>query len=225
MCSPALAGMAALSLAGTALSAYQQRQYQKSAAEASEDQARAELERQRGFQDESGEQFANTLNRFAMPAQTEALDEAAGQRQEAIESNIAEDFAVPLSGSTPDVVRSEIAKRMADAVGRGRQQAQALGRIGARGDVGLGNQVAIGRGNQNLGDIASFSRGSLNLLPGAQRAAVNNVPQPSGIGDLFAGAGRLGLDYGLSGGFGGQQSPSMFDLQRKTKGYGGGIGF
>lgn len=223
MCNPTLIA-AGISLAGTAYAARQQRQHQERAVEASEDAALAELDRQRGFQEESGQQFANTLSRFSEPAQLAALEESAGQRQQALESNLEEGFDVPLSGSTPEVVRSEIAKRMSDAVGQGRQQAKSLAKIGARGDVGIGNQVSLARGGQNLGDIAGFSRGSLGLLPADQRSAVNNVPQPSGIGDLIAGAGRLGLDYGLSGGFGKGQ-PSTADLQRRTKGYRGGVGF
>lgn len=229
MCNPALIAIGvgtAASLAGNTLQAREQAKFRREANEANEAAALEEMRRQQAFQQEAGQTFADTLGAFEQPAQAEALDAEAAHREQRFQANEGVPQSANISTSAPRVVKAEIAKRMAEALERGRQQAAAQAKIGARGDVAFGNQLALQQGGQNLGDLSSISRGSLGLLPAEQQARINSLDGPSGIGDLIAGAGSIGVNAGLSGALPGPQAdPTMAQLQQRTKGYRGGYGF
>lgn len=108
---------------------------------------------------------------------------------------------ISLSGSAPTVVKSELAKRMATALGQATDSAKAQAKLGGYGDSWLGQgfqDVAAGR---NIGQNANFAAGNMAILPYQQDIAEQHATKPiSPIGGLLSGFGSMLSSYGGSGG-------------------------
>ncbi len=144
--------------------------------------------------------------------------EVTAERTATLESSIREPQPedIPLSGSAPEVVKSEIAKRMLAAFESAKGQAQSLGKLGGYGDAffqeGLSNAEA---GNQ-ISIPNNFARGNLGILPYLQDfAQVSATKSISPIGGLLAGFGNaLGGFAGSQGYFGGATGGSNVPIPR-----------
>lgn len=92
----------------------------------------------------------------------------------------------------PSVVNSEIARAMGEAANAGAAEASALGRVGAYGDMWVGQ----GEQNQNLASglrtNANFAGGNLALLPHLQDLAEVGITRaPGALGDILMGVGSM----------------------------------
>ena len=157
------------------------------------DQARAIFDTR--LQEVQPEEFDNT--------QAEVTEDRTAILASSVRAPQPED--IPLSGSAPAVVKSEIAKQMLATFETAQGRARQLGKLGGFGDAffqqGLSNQEA---GNQ-ISIPNNFARGNLGILPHLQDFAEVAATKPiSPIGGILAGLGNtLGTFAGGQGYFGG----------------------
>lgn len=188
--------------AGTKMSMDEQQKFNKRAAQANEDATRAEIERQHGYQQEASTKFGDLLQQVSAGAQKEQLakntDARTAYLDSAIDDSVASRGFTPTTESAPAVVRTALAKRLADAVADSRSQAGALATMAARGDTAFGRDLTMNRSAADLALLSNRAAGSMALLPITQQSAVNSLRQPSGFGDLLAGSGKAATAYGMS---------------------------
>ena len=132
----------------------------------------------------------------------EAMADAEATRTATIESSVTpmtpED--VPLSGSAPSVVHSALAKRMLEAVDKGKSEAKALGKVGGYGDTWFNQGVANTATGRDLGVNQNFASGNMALLPYGQDLAEQAAYKPiSPFGSILMG---LGSAFGSASGGG-----------------------
>ena len=240
MCSPMAATGAALALGSTGASMYGQKQV----ADARNDAQMAELARQNRFQEGASKAFDSSLAEFEDPAG--ATQAKRNEREQEISSAVTggaqENYNDGLPGSTPDVVKTEIARRMTEALDAGKQEARGIARLGAFGDWQGDAGRVMGENANDLGKYVSFASGSSNVLPLELQAANQEGQGAMLASDVLGVAGNAAGMYGATGGTysdifgGGGTAPASMaggsgplqrygTVQRKTKGYRGGIGF
>ena len=152
-----------------------------------------ERERQDIYKKRSQATLDTTMKTFDRPAQDQSLATTTAQRETAINDTQAQtgDYT-PAAGSAPPVVKSEIAKRMADAVRQGRGEVMARAKLGAYGGVQSNNAIRLNRSGQDIGQMADFSRGSAGIVPLEMQASLGAGRKWGQISDLFRTTG-----YGL----------------------------
>jgi len=105
-----------------------------------------------------------------------------------------------LSGSAPTVVKSELAKRMAAAMGQATDSAKAQAKLGGYGDTWLNQGFQDVTAGRNIGQNANFASGNLAILPHQQDIAEMRAYKPiSPIGGLLQGFGSMLGSYGGGG--------------------------
>lgn len=108
---------------------------------------------------------------------------------------------ISLSGSAPTVVKSELAKRMASALGQATDSAKAQAKLGGYGDAWLGQGLQDVNAGRNIGENANFASGNMAILPYQQDIAEQHATKPiSPIGALLQGFGSIASSYGGGGG-------------------------
>lgn len=191
MCYPALIGLA-LSAAGTGANYMGQ----KKVIGAREDVARAEGERQTGFQNRATDVINQNLVRQSPAAQNQALAQTTEQRTAALMPSQSDGVGLPTSGSAPIEVKGEVARQMSDAIRRGRTQLGAQARLGAFNQNQTENQRLLQRGMTDVGQIADASAGSAGVLPYALEGAANAGRGYQTAADLFNLGGQAVSLYG-----------------------------
>lgn len=108
---------------------------------------------------------------------------------------------VPVAGSAPEVVKSEIAGQMARAIEEGKAEAAASSKVGAYGDAWFNEGIFNTNLASGLGQNANFASGNLALLPHLQDLAeVQATKRPGPVADIFMGVGSaLGSAGGAMG--------------------------
>lgn len=108
---------------------------------------------------------------------------------------------VSLSGSAPTVIKSELAKRMAAALGQATDSAKAQAKLGGYGDSWLSQGLQDVNAGRNIGTDANFAAGNMAILPYQQDIAEQHATKPiSPIGALLQGFGSIASSYGGGGG-------------------------
>lgn len=124
---------------------------------------------------------------------------------------------IPVAGSAPEVVQSEIAGQMAKAIDAGRAEAAASAKVGAYGDAWFNEGIDNNALASKLGQNANFAGGNLALLPHLQDLAeVGAIKQHGPIADIFTG---IGSAMGAAGGALGRRAPApvgVFDTIRQN---------
>lgn len=98
--------------------------------------------------------------------------------------------SLPTSADAPSVVNQEVAKRLGEAVAKGKERARASAKLGAFGDqwfqAGMGTDAAA----RDLGVNANLSAGNLSLLSPLQDLAEIKATRPrSPVGAVLRGLG------------------------------------
>ncbi len=127
---------------------------------------------------------------------------------------------IPISGSAPQVVRSEIAKRMLGAFEKAKGNAQTLGRLGGYGDTFFRQGLATAEAGNQISVPNNFARGNLGILPHLQDfAEVAAIKPISPIGGILSGIGNVLGSFGGSQGYfgGGGGIPAGFPGYPKPK--------
>ena len=105
----------------------------------------------------------------------------------------------PYNDSAPIEVKSDLANAMLSALGKGKNYAKTLSKLGSYGAVGQDNGIALNRTGQQLGVINNAAAGSQGIYAGAEipaaRGAGNASQQAS---DIFSGLGSIGTIYASS---------------------------
>jgi len=202
MCGPwavPLIGMA-VSAAGSVMNAKNASDNQNAMIKARNDATEANFAQQDVIGKHAQEVFANTLGGFDRTKQTAGLGAAQGKREAAVTGNTGasqtNEYA-PAPGSAPQVVKSDIARKIGEAVQAGRSRGLAFSKLAGQQDVNLGNSIDLGRSRGVLGQDSSFAGGIANLLPLQQGAAANNAYRnPSMLGDMLKLGGMGASMYG-----------------------------
>lgn len=235
MCDPLSIGGLALAAGSTGLGMVGAQKQ----ADARDDAMQAEFARQDRYSEGAMQAFDQSLGEYQDPAQDLAAKKA--ERRESLEGAVTGGSGgpgIPLPGSTPEVVKSEIARRMVEALDEGKAEARRMADLGAFGAWQQDTGRAVNQNQTEIGKYANFSRGSSGVLPQELQDA-----NQEGAGFRFAGdilgaagsaanmAGSMGYNPFSGGGGGGNPLGGAGPLQpwgktqRKTKGYAGGIGF
>lgn len=154
------------------------------------------LARQAGYQREADQSLAGAMAQFTNPR---AGYEGAAKRREAYVTSAITDNGdgMPMAGSTPDSVRKDLAKRLGDALVRGRQEAAAKARLGVTGDQSRDYFDALRESGTRLSMLRDFSRGSSALVQMAMEVANMRAQPYMNIADLLSGAGSITSAYGM----------------------------
>ena len=212
MCDPLTATGIALSVGSTLYKSQGAKKNTSRMVRARNDAAAAEDGRQRAYQDEANDVFNRTLPKFERGAQDVGVEQARQKREEkltdAASGDGADEYQAPTAGSAPTVVKSEIARRISDALTQGTKRARTQAALSAYGDNMFGNKVALGRSRGELAQVSDFASKSAGLLPYEMRAAAQNASRaPSIVGDLLGLAGSGATMAGMAG-----VGPSFGDL-------------
>lgn len=204
MCDPLSAAAAALSVGGMVAS----KMGTDSQVSARNKVTSAEMDRQRSYQAQAGDQFSKTLGGFDPSTQTADLNKADANRTAAVNAAVTPtNPAVPVAGSAPTIVKSTIAKTMGDAMNYAKSQGIAQGKLQGYGDVNLGNNVNLAQGGLVQSRLGDFSNRSMAILPLELEDANRAGSGMRSFGSLLSGAGTLA---GAGGALG--LGPSWGDL-------------
>lgn len=203
--------IAALIAAGTAVGGtYAQNRSVRAQTEEANRMRQAEQGRQRELQQEADQQALSTLAQFDPSEQSRMTEQAAQKREQALtpQAPAAPEYAPPSEVSAPTVVKEDLARRIGDALSKGKQSAQRAARLSAYGDTNLANAFATNRAGQRIGQVANFSRGSTGVLPfeleqaqkkgGNWSAAADGLNAVSSLASLYSMTGTPGTGQTMS---------------------------
>lgn len=160
------------------------------------------LVQQKHNQEQATNVLDNTLNKFAKPAQEQGLGDVIAGRTQTIQNNMTP--AAPADTNikaAPQVVKSDLASKMADAAAYSKQQAGALGALGGHNDQLFGNELNLGDSGMHLGTISNFAQGDLGVNKLKQSVDANNARKaPSSFGSLLSTLGTAGSLYSAGAG-------------------------
>lgn len=200
MCDPtggiATTGIAlALSAAGSIAN----NQAQKKAVNRSENFTRQELARQKELRKKGYERLDETRQQFDRPKQEGDLDRAADDRTNFL-SDLLEQGRSEYEGgggvNQPRVVRSEVARKLSDALRFGQQQAAALGKLGAWDDLFRGNRDILRNSAVDIALTGDAARRSADI----HEIEKYNALQSGGslFADLLSAGGQALGTYGAT---------------------------
>lgn len=156
------------------------------------------LKQQQQRQQEATGVLNKTLEKFSAPAQEQGLGDIIAARTAAIQKNTTP--AAPVEANikaAPQVVQSDLAKKMSSAAAYGAQQAGALGAMGATGDMFGNNAIALNDNGLNLNTVANFAKGELDVNRLKQQVDYNNARRaPNTWGNILS---TLGQGMSLAG--------------------------
>lgn len=179
--------------------------------------AAAEAARQAGFADQAKIPFDNGLGQMGVNEQQQKLHDAQAGREgemDKVAQSGAQDYSVPGMASAPTIIKSDLARAIADGVGRGREDTRRRAALGAFDQTQFGNRIDQARTGEQLGKLGSFSGASSGIL-GNEMLAANGAGQDWRLGGDLAGvAGQATGMYGARGG-------SLGGLFGKAPAYGG----
>lgn len=166
-----------------------------------------ELDRQKALGDQSQARLREAIAGQERPAVEQDASQAAAVREQKYAAVAPSGEGYVANPSAPTEVKSEIASRMVDALRKGRQQSQALAKLGGRSDAQLGGQIDLGRSAGDINSIGRQSRASSAILPYELQDANAEGEDWSTIADLFnlasMGTGMYGMTQAPAGIYGG----------------------
>lgn len=221
MCDPLTVAAIAATVGGTAYNSKQQSDNIKAQTNAKNAAAAAEMTRQKAFQEEAASSFDNTRAPFENGKQIQALDQNVQQREAASDAAIEgqPQYESPGAGSAPDVVKGEIARRVAKGSTDAKSEMARGAKLTGLGDLFFNNSVNLTKGRRDLGMINDMSTRSASLLPLEQQVAANNASKsPNMYGDMLKAAGVAAGIYQFAVG-----GPTWGDLFGKAATGGGAL--
>jgi hypothetical protein len=187
-----LAGAAALSAGGAYVSSNESSKNQQRIVDARNRELQANMRMNRKLNKESRGLFNERVDDAggALPRQEELTADRTAGNVAAVDTAAPE--AAPLSGSAPDVVKSDVAKQMLGATTAAKESAKAQGKLGGFGDLWIDQDIANADTSRRMAIPANFVQGNLTMLPHLQDYASTAAYRPSsGIGEAMMGAGSV----------------------------------
>ena len=178
-------GSLALTAAATAATAGGNRLNQLAANKAIKQQTGLERIRQQKYQADYDQNFRDALDRFAPQKMQDDLAKSTADRNKAISDNLVDPSGgayETANNNQPEIVKSTIAKSLADAVAKSKGQAQRLAALGSTGEVFGNRGIDLGRSASKGAMIGNFAQGSSNVSNAEQAAAAQKA---SGFGDAL----------------------------------------
>lgn len=198
-----LAASAALSAGGQMIASNEANRNAQAQANARMQALREHQAKQRAFAEDNYKIIDQRLGEdYAGDAQDQRLKEATDERTDSILSNVPEAATtdIAISGTAPDIVKSEIAGRMANAFKSATDRARTLGQLGGYGDQWFNNNVGILGDSRKIDTTNSFARQEAALLPSYQSLAEYQAYKPgSGLGQAMYGLGQIGASAAGAG--------------------------
>lgn len=207
---------AAASAGGAYLNNQQASKNQQAKINARNASAAQEQTRQKVFQDTNDLTLNNTLNDLSKDKQEQTFGDLVAKREQAYNDNApaAGEFA-NISDSTPNVVKTDLVKKVADGMAKSKASAKALAKVGGTTDIFQSNGLGINQAANQIGTQNNLARGSLQTNLAEQTAAANNAGNGhSMFGDLLSAGGAAGgLYVGANGGLNGlfKGAPAIAD--------------
>lgn len=177
---------------------------QRRMAEARNEKLRGTLNKNDELAQDSREEFNKRRQNTTAEALEQDRADATQKRDDTLQQSVAESPApaanVSLSGSAPEVVKSELAKRMQTAMSDGKAQAKNLSKLSGYGDTWLNQGFADVEAGRGIAQDANFASGNMAILPYQQDIAETRAYEPiSPIGGLLQGAGSMLGSFGGGG--------------------------
>lgn len=203
MCDPVSIGLslagAAASAAGQVISSNEANANARRMANARNNAALAEVERQKRFQEQAAPVQEQMVSALSADTQKQNLADSQSTREATAQKAVSSSDYSPSPGAS-SMVGTELSRQMAKAVRNAKNTGAAQGRFAAYGDAGQTAGLAFDAGNSRLNAVNNASQGSARLLPVEQAAAANNAYKaPSGWG---GGLSLLGSGLGMASGMG-----------------------
>lgn len=205
---------AAASAIGTMIQQQQANANQVRMAEARNNELKRTLIKNDALAQQSRDTFNERTQKINAEEMAADQDQATQTREDAMTAAV--DSApqpaaeVALSGSAPAVVKSELAKRMSDAITSTKQSAARQAKLAGYGDSWLNQGFKDVEAGRDIAQDANFASGNMALLPYQQDIAEMRAYKPiSPLGGLLQGFGSMVSSYAGSGG-GGVPKKQMF---------------
>jgi hypothetical protein len=205
MCNPLAIG---LMVAGTALQVNAQHRRANAMQGAAKEARMLEDTRQAGLSKEREAALLASQANLGVEAQTQLQKDAAAKREAAYDAapNLSAaatgtDYTPAENAGQPRIIQEDVAKKRAEANEGVRQVGNARARLGAYGDVGLGNRLVNANAGQQIGMLGGFARQSAALLPGEVQSAMRSKEGVGANQEMLGTALQL---YGSAG------APTMF---------------
>lgn len=204
-------------IAGSAMSAIGAAQQQREAeanaqrqADARNEVLRQTMAKNDALAQQSREDFATRKQQITADAMNadQAKEQANRENQadQAIQDAPLPVNAIPLTGDQPEIVKSDLAKRMGTALQSSKDLAAKKAALASVGDMWLNQGFQNADIGRQLQEKANFQQGNLAILPFQQDIAEQRAYKPiSSAGALLGGFGNMLSSY--SGSLGGGASP------------------
>ena len=163
--------------------------------------ARREAGRQKQFQANADAITDKNIERFDRGSQEENINRQAAVREEYLKASMpgGGGSGVPVSDGAPAVVRSDLGKRIADALSYGKNFATSSARLGAYGANQFDNNIALGRSGIELGQIGNSSARSSDISGLELEAANQAGAGKRQLADLFRLGSMVAGGVGMTG--------------------------
>jgi type II secretory pathway pseudopilin PulG len=197
-----LAASAALSAGGQMIASNEANKSAAAQAEARMQALREHQSRQRALRDENYQMLDQRLQQdYTDDAQNQNLENAVEARTENITDNMpVATTDVAIAGTSPDVVKTEIASRLKSAFANATDRAKALGKLGGYGDQWFNNNIGLLDTSRKIDTNNSFARQEAALLPSYQSLNEYQAYKPStGLGQAMYGLGQIGASAAGAG--------------------------
>ena len=191
----ALAASVGASVGGNML---QQREAEKNAkrqAEARNNEPDLMRRKNRTLSDQAGLKLGDLLKSKTAEAEAASQADATGQQvNEAVGAASAAPTAdIPLGGSAPDVVKNEMADRIAGAINKSKVSAANLGKLSGYNQQLFNNQMNNRNTTEQIQPMVGEAQRNAQMLPYYQDLAqLSATKRSSGIGQLLSAAGTVG---------------------------------
>lgn len=194
MCDPISATAAGMAVAGMGANFMQQRSIESDRSKV----LRAESDRQDAYAKSATAYKDAAQAGMTREAQDAENADITAKRNDTIQGNISQEGAydVPTAGSAPAVVKTQLAKKISEALATGRDRGQKLAKLGAWGDLDFNNRINLAESRGNINQQGDFATGSANVVP-LELQSANNAGAGFGLaGNLLSTGGQFLAAYG-----------------------------
>lgn len=184
------------SVAGTAMQQHEQQKMAEQQAAARNEALQATMRKNDLLARQSRQTFDQRLQKGSKDTvdqqNTKAGKTRANDLQKSVEAtaDMQDTQGADISGTAPAIVGSDLAKRMQGVLKQGKDQATALGKLGAYGDSWLKQGFLDTQAGRDIGVTTNKAAGNSAILPYSQDFAEMQATHPlSPIGSIIAGLG------------------------------------
>lgn len=195
-------GSAALSGVGSAINQREQQKNNERMAAARNAELEQTRQKNRQLSQQATEIFDQRLAQMSPEQQQQQSSQTENARigELLTAANEAPAVDTPVSGSAPQLVQAENAKRLGEALTRSKSNATRLGTLGMYNQNMFDNNLATAQAGQKISVPVGFAQSNAQMLPYYQDLAEISASKPmSGIGSLLQAAGQVGGYYAGSG--------------------------